>query len=242
MKVDLVLITKIDSEKRSRLLQQTLESLVFNTNMKLVNRLVWVDDCSEMFHTIDDVSQEYFMQKMIGLDYVTMFKAKERLGVGGAKNKGVELHKELGRGDFLYMLDADVYFMNGWLDRLLGYHEEYGSEFKIIGGGIHPYLQPRAGEGYPDLTSHDAVSGWSWSLSYETWDKYGKLADNALGTGQSEDWEYCQRVRNAGFKVGCVQPQIVIHTGMTNTEGKDIGGRAESEIIAKRINSEVILL
>lgn len=242
MKADLVLITKIDSENRARLLEQTLESLVFNTNLRLVNRLVWVDDCSKMLKAIDDVSQRLFLQKMIGMDYVTMHRSMSRLGVGGAKNKGVEIHKELGRGDFLYLLDADTYFMNGWLDRLLGYHEEYGNEFKIIGGGIHPYLQPIAGEGDPNISSHDAVSGWSWSLNYDTWDKYGKLADNALGTGQSEDWEYCQRIRNAGFKVGCIQPQMVIHTGMTNTEGKEIPGKKESVDLANSIKEGVVLL
>ena len=242
MKVDLVLITKIDSENRLRLLEQTVRSLVLNTNMKLVNRLVWVDDGSEMLQDVYDVSNREFMQKIIGLEYVTMYISDTRLGVGGAKNKGVEIHKKAGRGDYLYFMDADVLFTDLWLDRLLAYFDGFGEEFKIIGGGIHPFLQPRANEGYPNLTSHDAVSGWSWLLSYETWDRFGKLADNALGTGKSEDWEYCQRIRNAGYKVGCVQPQIIAHCGMTNTEGIDIGGRKESEILARSIKSDVILL
>jgi len=242
MKVDLVLITKIDSENRLILLEQTLRTLVVNTNMSLVNRLVWVDDCSTMFEEVEELIQKEFMQILLGLEHVTMFKSDKRLGVGGAKNKGVEIHEKMGRGDFLYFMDADVYFTEGWLDKMLGYYKQWGDIYRILGGGIHPYLQPRAGEGLLQITSHDAVSGWSWLLNYETWDMYGKLADNALGTGQSEDWEYCQRIRNAGFKVGCVRPQVVAHCGMTNTEGKDIGGRLESEILAKSINLEVILL
>lgn len=242
MLVDLVLITKIDSNERMELLSQTLESLVQNTNMKLVNRLVWVDDCSEMTFGMSVVQDLPLWEKMIGMEYVTVHNSNKRLGVGGAKNKGVEMHEEMGRGKFLYFMDADVYFTKGWLDKLLGYYEEYGNEFKILGGGVHPYLQPRANEGNQDITSHDAISGWSWLLSYDVWDQYGKLMDNALGTGQSEDWEYCQRIREKVFKVGCVQPQIVAHTGMTNTEGNDIAGRKESEILAKSIYSEVILL
>lgn len=242
MKVDLVLITKIDSHNRSKLLLQTLQTLVDNTNHKLVNRLIWVDDCSERLNDVKDLAHFYFFKKKFGEDYLTMNRDDKRLGVGGAKNRGVELHKEMGAGDMIYFMDADVYFTKGWLDKMLGYYQEYGNEFKIIGGGIHPYLQPRANEGHSDITSHDAVSGWSWLLSHDTWDKYGKLADNSLGTGKSEDWEYCQRVRNEGFKVGCVQPQIIAHTGMTNTEGEDIGGRKESEILAKSIEPNVLLL
>lgn len=242
MKADLLMISKIDSPDRVKLLFQTLQSLVNTTNFQLVNRIVWVDDGSELVDEIDYLNNKYFLNKTMGLEYVTFYKSSSRLGVGGAKNRGVWLHKDMGAGDLLYIFDSDVLFTDNWLDRILGYHEDYGSEFKIIGGGIHPFLQPRLNEGYSDLTSHDAVSGWSWSLSYETWNRYGKLEDNSLGTGKSEDWEYCQRIRHDGFKVGCAYPQFIAHTGMTNTEGQDIPGRKESEVLAKSIEPGVILL
>jgi GT2 family glycosyltransferase len=153
------------------------------------------------------------------------------------------------------MFDADVFFTEGWIERLVWSYKEYSGKFKIIAGGIHPYLQPREGESIYDyhnvhkyephtkfITSHDAISGWSWLLSYETWDKYGTLASNSLGTGQSEDWEYCQRIRNDGFLVGCVQPQIIAHCGLTNSEGNEIVGYEVSKELAKSISPNAILL
>lgn len=228
MKVDVVFIAKIDSDPRYELLRQTLDSFFENTNMDLIGTVILIDDGSLC---------EWFPMYNEKVKYI---KNERILGVGGSKNYGVASVEK--RSDLLYFSDSDVYFTQGWVEKLISSYKRFGDIFKIIGGGIHPHLQPRQGEGMYKLTSHDAVSGWSWLLSYDVWDKYGFLADNAIGTGKSEDWEYCQRIRNDGFKVGCVQPQIIIHTGMTNTEGVDIGGRKESEALAKSIKPDVLLL
>ena len=53
----------------------------------------------------------------------------------------------------------------------------------------------------------------------EIFKEYGKLADNSVGVGKSEDWEYYQRIRNKGFKVGYIDPQIIGHCGLTDSEG-----------------------
>jgi len=233
MKVDVVFIAKIDSSERERLFKQTIKSFYENTNENLMGNVVVVNDNSG----ID------FIEKWIGDEIGStclIVNNHPEIGVGGSKNKGINVIKK--RSELLYLADSDVYFMKGWLDRMLGCYEVYKNEYKIIGGGVHPYLQPRLHEGNNEITSHDAISGWSWLLSYDTWTRYGKLADNSLGTGQSEDWEYCQRVRKDGFKVGCVQPQVIIHTGMTNTEGADIVGREVSEALAIGIKSDVLLL
>ena len=205
MKIDFVLPFKIDDENRFDLLGQTLTTFFLTVNTDYFNRLIIINDCST-FNEVDEVftRPEFLVNPLIIINY-----NKEQLGVGGSKNKGVELATEYGRGDMLYMMDGDVFYMFGWLEKLIEAYEKNKDTFKIIGGGIHPYLQPRRDEDTELLTSHDALSGWSWFLDYETWDKYGKLADNSLGTGKSEDWEYCQRIRNDGYKVGCLKNQIV---------------------------------
>ena len=229
MKIDFVLVLKLDSEKRQQLFVQTMQSFARNTNKDLINRMVIIDDGSEVNIEVDD-------------PLIKVIRPVSRVGVGGGKNLGVATHTLMGRGDMLYMLDGDVFFTPFWLEKMIDAYGGVLNDFKILGGGVHPYLQPRPNEQRLNVSSHDAISGWSWLLSYDTWDKYGKMADNALGTGQSEDWEYCQRIRNDGFLVGCIQPQVIAHCGVTNTEGKDIVGRKESEELAKSIASEAMLI
>jgi len=33
----------------------------------------------------------------------------------------------------------------------------------------------------------------------------------------SEDFAFCQKIVKDGFKVGSIEPEVVIHTGKTNT-------------------------
>lgn len=231
--IDFVLVAKIDDARRKVLLEQTIRTFNETVAKQFVHRFVFVNDCSTHLR-IDD-----FPKLNCPLDYILNSTQK---GVGGSKNRGILRHQFLGRGKMLYLFDGDVYFTKGWLEKLLHCYENHKSQFKIIGGGIHPFLQPRADEGTVEITSHDAVSGWSWLLSYDTIEKYGLLADNALGTGQSEDWEYCQRIRNDGYLVGCITPQVVAHCGMTNSEGNPIVGKEVSEQLAKSVAPEALLL
>ena len=238
MKIDFILPVKVDNEKRYHLAVQTLTTFFLATPINHFNRLIIVDDCSTYEDFREELSSPDFLESKLILNYINT----TQLGVGGSKNKGVELAKNFGRGDMLYFMDSDVFYTYGWIDKLIEAYEQNSDTFKIIGAGIHPYLQPRQNESSNLLTSHDAVSGWSWLLSYETWDKYGKLADNSLGTGKSEDWEYCQRVRNDGFKVGCLINQVVAHCGLTNSEGNQIPGYNESKILAERVAPNAMLI
>lgn len=237
MKIDFILPIKIDNEKRFDLLQQTLTSFFTTIKAEYFNRLIIIDDKSEM----EDVNQMFSRPEFLKNPLILINQNQIQLGVGGSKNKGVELAKQYGKGEALYFMDGDVFYTYDWLDNILEAYET-NKDFKIIAGGVHPYLKPRLNEDTELLTSHDAISGWSWFLNYETWDKYGKLADNSLGTGKSEDWEYCQRIRNDGFKVGCLKNQMIVHCGITNTEGNQIPGYLESINLAKSINGNAILL
>ncbi len=232
--IDVVFIAKIDSELRLELLSQTFQSFVKNTNKNLINKVVIIDDNSKIdFVRYISMLEEYDFTVDINL---------EQLGVGGSKNKGIQISEESDKGAYLYLSDSDVYFLPNWELDLINAYEKNSSRFKIIGGGIHPFLQPRADEDTNELTSHDAVSGWSWFLEYETFNKYGKLMDNSLGTAKSEDWEYCQRIREDGYLVGCLKNQKIVHCGITNTEGELVVGSEESIRLAKSLSSEAILL
>lgn len=227
MKIDFICPIKIDDEKRLKLFEQTFDSLFENTPIDIIGNIIIVDDMSSI---TNHKYQQY------------CFRNEKQLGVGGSKNRGIEIAKEEVTGDLIYMFDNDVYFTQGWSDYMLEAHRIDSNKFLIIGGGVHPYLQPRAGEDTNLLTSHDAISGWSWLLSYSVYNKYGRLAENSLGVGKSEDWEYCQRIRNDGFLVGCLKNQVIAHTGMTNSEGSEIPGFEENKILSERIAPQAILL
>lgn len=232
--IDFVLVAKIDDAKRKALLHQTIETFNKTVPKNLIHRFVFVDDCSTQMKR-----EEFPLLLNTHLHFV---QNKTQLGVGGSKNRGINWHRVSGKGKLVYLFDGDVYFTQGWLEQLLAVYHQHSDRYKIVGGGIHPFLQPRDGEGGEHITSHDAISGWSWLLSYDTIEKYGMLADNALGTGQSEDWEYCQRIRNDGYLVGCITPQVVAHCGITNSEGNPIVGKEVSEQLAKSVAPEALLL
>lgn len=232
--IDFICPVQVNSENRLRLFEQTIDSLVANTNARNINRIILIDDCSQLKYDIKSGGNIFVHQN------------EKMLGVGGSKNLGADIAKSMGKGNLLYFFDSDVYFTKGWDQKMIEIYEQVKGEFKILAGGVHPFLQSRNGESCylqgATVTSHDAVSGWSWLLDYEVWEKYGKLADNSIGTGKSEDWEYCQRVRNDGFKVGCISPQVIGHCGLTNTEGEHIVGYQESLDLVKSVAEGALIL
>lgn len=232
-KVDFVFIGHVNSEKRVELLYQTLDSYCRNTNFDIVGNVVFVDDYSPISFKI---SNQFFQN-------LFFIRNTNQLGVGGSKNAGISFLTELGNlSKFIYFSDSDVYFTKDWLDILVSTYikfEEVKILFKnnelktsklgILGGGCHPYLQTNnkiwdVDDPSIEMHTKDAISGWSWLTTWGIINKYGYLVQDALGSGQSEDWEYCQRLKKDGYEVGSIYPEVVFHTGITNTEGKECVG------------------
>ena len=96
---------------------------------------------------------------------------------------------------------------------------------KIVGGGCHPFLRAnnRGLEntilGAWTMETRDAVSGYSWMLDWQTWYEFGCLDAVAEGVRQSEDYAYCQKIIKAGYEVGSIVPEVIVHTGITDTFG-----------------------
>ena len=191
--------------------------------------LTIVDDCSTDTRLLDYLA-------CLPSDFHIIHNT-ENLGVGGSKNRGVaESEARFGRGDYLYLSDNDVIFTDGWMDKLVeAYEFAYQGKFLLIGGYSHPYNGTNAEYHFGKMSIHEknAVDGLSWLLTWDTWDKYGKLMDNARGVRQSEDWEYCQRIRNDGYRVGVVYPHVVINNGVVDTFGERIPGAEQVEAIEK---------
>lgn len=204
---------------RMRLTRQALDSLLRNSqdHGNQLNLLI-VDDASQRI-------TRQWLADWIGCHDAQLVRHDTSRGTGWARNIGIAAARELfGTDNLLYLSDNDVFFMPGWDGALLTMHSLFGSLFKIIGAGCHPFLQPSATS--PEnstghcMTTRDAISGYSWLLDWDTWDHFGPLDAHALGVRQSEDWAMCRKVVDAGYFVGSIVPEMVIHTGIVDTFGE----------------------
>lgn len=205
--------------------QETKRSLVSLRNDPVVKSFSIVDDQSmqETEILLGDFWKFCVLESNIrGVEVV---RNNVSLGVGGSKNLAAENVKE--RGKYLVFSDNDAIWGDGSLARLIdAYEASKPHGIRILGGYAHPYNGTNRVIEAGGFTIHtkNAVDGLSWLLEWDTWDKYGRLMDNARGVRQSEDWEYCQRIRNDGYEVGVLFPHPVYNNGLIDTFGDEIPG------------------
>lgn len=195
------------TKDRPRLFEQTIRSLYVNTQTPF--SLTVVDDCSEDIKPVIDLAVEYDFQLIRNLMPTPL---------GESKNKAI---RKLSPG-LIYLTDNDVFFKPLWLNSLLLAWSHRPDSVALLGGGCHQWLGTNRIESREWYAYHykDAISGWSWLLERSTWERFGPLDGNALGSGQSEDWAFCQRIKAGGYEVASIWPEVVVHCGRTNTEGK----------------------
>lgn len=209
---------------------QTLLSLLNFTDPKLFNLYV-VNDYS------DEETRKAITTIWKNSEENTVFNIIDTggpIGPAASRNRVCKTLTEFDkRSKYLYHSDNDVFFHQGWLERLISVFEHiksqkyFGSNIKLLGGGCHPYLQDKNSFfiGQLDVTVgiKDAVSGYSQLMEWETWDKYGPFEEGQGSQEKkimgSEDWAFCQRIIADGGLVASIRPEVVIHTGKTNTYG-----------------------
>lgn len=223
-KTNIVMLVK----DRPELTQQALESLVAHTSPESYN-LTIVDDASRL-PFFAQRRPPFFAQPPENSCSLRILPSK---GITGqARNLGVYwAEKYWDRGDFLYLSDNDVYFTEGWLEKMTGllHMGSRDHEILLLGGSTHPFhgvnetfvlAVEGGGRLQTKIHTHDAVSGYSHLMRWETWDKYGPHDAHAVGIRQSEDWKFCQDIIKDGGKVGTVWPEVVYATGITDTFGE----------------------
>jgi len=207
------------------LTKQSLDSLLKNTSLNLV-KITIVDDNSdpENIEKLMDYEEKHHAQ-------LEVYYNKLNIGPGASRNFICNALERRGEAkQYLYHTDNDVYFKEGWLEKLLeAYnHVNYlsGGKVKVLGASCHPYLQNNGsdpvGEGYR-IGFKDAVSGYSQLMEWTTWKKYGPFDETMRNAEKkimgSEDWAFCQKIVKDGFLVGSIEPELVIPTGKHNTYG-----------------------
>ena len=213
---------------RPRLLKQALDSIG-----DLSNATVTIRDAG-MNKEVDRLAIRWCQLDVTRRE---LFSSSRKLGTGPARNQVVASSAEtFGRGDYLYLSDDDVcWTAPDWLSKLVDAYEEaweYG--FRAIGCYNHPFNQPIPNE-TPVLWSLDsrvytvfpvyALASQSMLMRWSVWDEFGPFCDTPAGkVCQSEDVDFSNRIRAAGFKVGVISPALLVNTGITNSFGEHIPG------------------
>ncbi len=203
---------------RPRLTEQAIDSLMKHTAGGF--NLTIIDDGSVSMNG----THSHLRVVWAGSKSWTVLRVVEGKGITGqARNLGVYwAEKYWGRGDWLYLSDNDVYFTEGWDEKMVRALEMTGHPIKLLGGSTHPFHKPNAVRSYGGFSihTHDAVSGYSQLMRWEIWDKYGPLDAHAPGIRQSEDWAFCQKIIKDLGLVGSINPPVVYDCGLTDTFGE----------------------
>ena len=229
--INIVLLVK----DRPRLTVQAVDSLLRHTERGQFSLTV-LDDGSQL------ETRGVLEMGLAGVENAVCVRIGRSKGIVGlARNLGIRASELYwGRGSLLYLSDNDVYFTPGWLDKLLAaWPKAWEAGYRVLGGYNHPYQLVAGVEvgkpslatvyGYGEIREYYAVGGLSWLLDWDTWDKFGVFESHSVGVAKSEDWEYCQRIREAGWKVGAVCPHVVYNTGLTGADGKPCVGQEAME-------------
>lgn len=231
MKVNIVMLV----HERPTLTGQALYTLFRNTPAELFNLTVVADgNLTAQSNLIRTDTLRVFTA---GKRDIIWLDAAPQVGVTGRmRNLGIyTAEKHFGRGDFLCLLDNDLYFTPGWLAYLVDALikcEPIG--YRMLGGWNHPYMKPREDPSAryrfangKRIESHDAVAGACQLVRWETFVKYGPFDAHAKGVGQSEDWKFCQDIIKDGFLVGSIYPRVVLNAGLLNSFGEKSPGYDE---------------
>lgn len=207
---------------RPRLLKQALDSIGDLSDAHVAIRDAGINQ------EVLQICKEWCAEKN---SYLTT-TPREAIGTGEARNRVIRMSRVCAQGDYLYLSDDDVYFKRpDWLKTLIAAYVEarkYG--FVVIGAYNHPFNGPIPGEmwvksGDFDVKPVYAVATQSMLMDWETWGRFGPFCQTPAGkVCQSEDVDFCNRIRAAGYKVGVISPSLLVNTGITNSFGEKIVG------------------
>lgn len=216
---------------RYRLTAQALESLYLNTKREDFS-LVLIHDSADDDFRVFRLLQGYAAHPNCSLLRVE----NSRHVLAQLKNLGVFWSRQtFGQGDWLYLSDCDVAFLPGWLEQLTQAAEfSEHAFFRLWGGQVHPYHQSTGtwavdDKHEPCLTQHGMLDGPSWLMRWSTWRESKGLKGTTAGVCKGEDVQFCQDLVARGGRIGVIHPHVVVHTGLTQTDGQDAPGRDQRE-------------
>lgn len=198
---------------RYNLLKQTIESL-FKNSVRDIYPIV-VDDNSD-----DEITNNYLKELSDGKK-IKLCKMRIRSGPGVCKTYGASIAPN---SEYLYFSDNDVYFEEGWNEKLLS-ALAFNQEIGILGGSRHPHHGVYISENGLDFS--DQQVGYTMLMRKSVWNDIGPYDRGELGEYGVEDTEICNRCRALGLKIASLKQEVIVHCGLTHIEGTNTAGVEE---------------
>ena len=158
---------------------------------------------------------------------VKLILNKENYGFAKGNNIGTRLAS----GDFIVLLNNDILATPGWIERLVFHASKpkiglvgpvtnsIGNEAKIDIGYDHTNRHQMERRVRKYTIKHwgktlnlNNIAAFCWICPKPVYDKVGEL-DERFGRGMFEDDDYCHRVKEAGFKILCIEDAFIHHFG-----------------------------
>lgn len=214
--------------------RQCVESLQANTDRSY--ELILVDNGST-----DGVS-EYFDT----IENARVLHSEKNLGFAGAVNLGMD---HAGDGHIL-LLNSDTVLPRGWLVRLergllsddsigmVGPRSNYAATQYIdeldmdSPSECDAYAQERARTHAGQLTATYRLTGFCLLIRDSVFKEVGNF-DESYRVGCFEDFDYCLRVNQAGYKIRIVENAFVFHYGNRTFKGMGLEGDSFTKIVCE---------
>ncbi len=204
----------IVGDRRDRLTEQCFRSFNAGTDRELCDLTVLVNA----------VTMAPSMMGLLPPGSLIVY-VQDSLGGGAVTNRLIAESRRHNEGEFLYHTASDFYFREGWLDGLLAnmpVAEAMG--IGLLGAYSHPFHRTTSvvpGVAGYAIHSKDMVSGGSWFMRWSTWDRFGPLTEEHTGLYVGgEDTAFNFRLIEAGVGRATLVPEMVVHTGRTNSAGQ----------------------
>lgn len=199
----------ISTGKRIMSLQQSVTSLLLNAVNRPSHHLTVVFDLPD--------------GESIPSLYDRVLIVLEQQGASAARNIGASSIPKYRRQSHVMFIDDDVYMCPRWDEKLKSALSVYDNS--VVSGHAHPFNLPTGSMRYQGspVQSAGVLSTVNMCMPWEIWDDVGWFVEPG-GAGGSEDVEWCGRATKKGYGLLVTEPQCVIHTGLTSSNGKQIIG------------------
>lgn len=146
-----------------------------------------------------------------------------RWGASRARNIGASSIPKYRRRSHVMFIDDDVYMCPHWDEKLELALSVYDNS--VVSGHAHPFNLPTGEMRHKGVSVQSAgvLSTVNMCMPWEIWDDVGWFVEPG-GAGGSEDVEWCRRASDKMYGLLVTEPQCVIHTGLTSSNGKQIVG------------------
>lgn len=185
--------------------------------------LIFVDNGSTK-----DNTKEYLESLKAKYSNIKTIYNEENLGFACANNQGIEISE----GDYVLLLNNDVILSDGWLDKLLLVLQSNNKAGLVVpctnhASGrqkvvfeatadddelIQKYAKDTLFKMAGSWINVDRVIGFCMLIKREVLFKVGVL-DEMFGPGGYEDYDYCMRVRQAGYNIVVAEDTFIFHIG-----------------------------